>query len=99
MKQPLEQVEYAANIHCKAEPYYRGVTSTGQVLYVTAEVFEYNREFFPDTLYDTDSWLSSADEESVWIAAQCELCHKEYRPGDGYCEPNEYSYCAECCHW
>lgn len=99
LKRPLEPVEYTANMHSKAEAYYRGVTSDGTVLYVTTEVFEYNREFFPDTLYDADSWLSSADEESVWLAVACQLCHKEYRPGDGYYEPNEYSYCAECYQW
>lgn len=29
----------------------------------------------------------------------CEACGGAFEASTGYYEPDEYAYCAECCHW
>jgi hypothetical protein len=30
---------------------------------------------------------------------ECEACGCSFEPDSGYVEPEEYSYCSDCCHW
>jgi hypothetical protein len=81
--------------------YDNTVIYRGQVVCVDSVCMLANKgEFTEQELMDPDGWLASAnDGENVWIEATCEACGAKFRPIDGYYEPDEYSYCRDCCHW
>jgi len=44
-------------------------------------------------------WRVKARELLAQGQVVCEACGVLFRAVDGYYEPGEYAYCAECCHW
>lgn len=80
------------------KPYYRGVASTKQVVCVTVDILNLNRDMYSESeMLNPDFWLDSVgDGESCWVAAKCQLCKAEYRPVDGTHVEGVCSYCPRC---
>jgi hypothetical protein len=103
--EPLVSSDIAVNTTLQLATYngmlvYRGVTSSGRVLYVLSESVDEN----PHVPLNADEWSESAgDGESCWYAAKCDACGAEFRPIDGYIDDDamniEFAYCRDCCHW